>query len=267
MQENRTQDADEHGRSLRPWPVVARGGEAPVDLSQNTHGLVCYIPPPSCPSNFGASRPVADHHSPWRLSLHAVSPSACVCVYGHDDFLPPPILPGPSIRAGWPGRMAAFRDCSLARAAVVLCCDRLSRRLRLVCVSACLLISARLVKSLSFSLYCFASLSYSPPLCRILPLGGFCCLTTRLSSCSQKLAHQQENFCQRHLVDVGARRDYCPCSRWPVLLSDVHSLIRGPPAACKFRLHPRTIRMTRCDGPAAAALSTRTGLDHRADRT
>lgn len=157
MQENRTQDADEHGRSLRPWPV-ARGAEAPVDLSQNTHGLVCYIPPPSCPSISGASRPVADHHSPWRLSLHAVSPSACVCVYGHDDFLPPPPFPGLSIRVGWAGRMAAFRDCSLARAAVVLCCDRLSRRLRLICVFACLLISARLVKSLSFSLYCFASL-------------------------------------------------------------------------------------------------------------
>lgn len=71
---------------------------------------------------------------------------------------PLPPFPGLSIRAGWAGRMAAFRDCSLARAAVVLCCDRLSRRLRLICVFACLLISARLVKSLSFSLYCFASL-------------------------------------------------------------------------------------------------------------
>lgn len=71
---SRTQGADQHGRSLRPWPV-APGKEATADLSQNTHGLGCYMPPPSCPSTSAASPPAAGHHSPWRLSPYAVFPS------------------------------------------------------------------------------------------------------------------------------------------------------------------------------------------------
>jgi hypothetical protein len=44
-----------------------------------------------------------------------------------------------------------------------------------------------------------------------------------------------------------------------VLLADIHSLIRGPPAECRSRLHPRTTCMTGCEGLATAALSTHTG--------
>lgn len=82
-------------------------------LTKHSHGLVCYMPPPSCPSIPAASPAAADHHSPWRLSPHAVLPSGSV--YGLDDSSPRPSL---SSRMGW--QHGCFRDCSLARAAVVL---------------------------------------------------------------------------------------------------------------------------------------------------
>lgn len=85
--------------------------------------------------------------------FHAVFPSACVCVNRHDDFCPPRLSPHLS-RMGW--QDGCFRDCSLARAAVVLRCDRRSCCLRLICLSAG---PARLVRSLPLSLCRFALLS------------------------------------------------------------------------------------------------------------
>lgn len=263
--------AEEHGRLPRPWPVELPAERPKVDLSQNTHGLRCYMPPPSCPSTPAASPPAAGHHSPWRLSPScgaSLCVRVCVRVYARDDCCPPP-SPVPPLE---PDGLAAWlrSRLQLGKSCCGLLCDRPSRRLRLVCVSACLLTrldlsSLCLCLSLSVSL----CLSLSQPLALLRsPLALLFCVASfhqvasavshlvSRSSCSQKLAHQQKSCSQ--------------CLWWGqgeplLLLTPVQSFSRpsiasfvGRPLRTQFRLHPRTIRMTRCDGPAAAALSNRT---------
>lgn len=189
--------AEEHGRFPRPWPVELPAERPQVDLSQNTHGLRCYMPPPSCPSTPAASPPAAGHHSPWRLSPScraSLCVRVCVRVYARDDCCPPP-SPVPPLE---PDGLAAWlrSRLRLGNSCCGLLCDRPSRRLRLVCASAD---PARLVKSLSLSL----SLSPSQPLALLrsalallLCVASFhqvaSAVSPLVSSCSQKLAHQQE---------------------------------------------------------------------------
>lgn len=88
------------GLSVRGQSHLAKRPQA--DLSQNTHGLGCYMPPPSCPSTSAASPPAADHHSPWRLSPYAVFPSLLCACSDTMAFHPLLILPfEPDGLAGW----------------------------------------------------------------------------------------------------------------------------------------------------------------------
>lgn len=164
----------------------------PQSTSHKTHmawAVTCHLPP---------ARPflLLVFPSPTTIRrgvsvLHAVFPSACVCVYGHDGFCPPlPIPPfEPDGLAGWLlFETAAWLELLWSSVATVPPVPSASS-----CVASD---PVRLVKSVSSASVASVS-SHSAPLCRILPPGGFCCLTPRLSSCSQKLAHQQEMCSQR----------------------------------------------------------------------
>lgn len=75
-----THDAREHGRPFRPVASDTRRERA-QPTSHKTHmawAVTCHLLPVHPPQLLVL--PPADHHSPWRLSPHAVSPSASVPV-------------------------------------------------------------------------------------------------------------------------------------------------------------------------------------------